>query len=129
MVEYTGHIEAHDTVACAAVYGWYRVAVRRPDRGNAMAGIATEVRNNGRGMVGECIQETCSRMTGYAVRVGDRMSAGRDVGCSRCLAYGRNAIVTARTTTRYARVIKLAVRAKLEKTGGIVAVVALGAGR
>ena len=33
------------------------------------------------------------------------------------------------TPTRNTRVIKLAVRAKLEKTGGIVAVVALGAGR
>ena len=101
------------------------------DRRNPMTGVTGDTRANniGAGMVGECIEETCNRMTGYAVRVGDRMSAGRDVGCSRCLAYGRNAIVTTRTSTRYTRMIKLAVRAKLEKTGGIVAVVALGAGR
>ena len=81
------------------------------------------------GMVGECIQEACNRMTGYAVRAGNRVIAGRDVGWSRCLTYGRNAIVTTRASTRNSRVIKLAVRAKFEKTGGIVAVVALGAGR
>ena len=57
------------------------------------------------------------------------MSAGRDVGWSRCLTYGRNAIVATGTSTCNTRVIKLAVRAKFEKTGGIVAVVAFGAGR
>lgn len=57
------------------------------------------------------------------------MSAGRDFGWSRSLTYGRNAIVTTRASTCNTRVIKLAVRAKFEKTGGIVAVVALGAGR
>ena len=129
MVEYTGHIEAHDTVACAAVYGWYRVAVRRPDRGNAMAGIATEVRNNGRGMVGECIQETCSRMTGYAVRVGDRVSAGRGIDGRRRLTDSSVTVVATAASTRDAGVIKTTVRAKFKKTGGIVAVVALGAGR
>ena len=39
------------------------------DRRNAMTGITgyTRTDNIGAGMVGECIQETRNRMTGYAV--------------------------------------------------------------
>ena len=85
--------------------------------------------NFGAGMIGKRVEETGGRMTGYAVRACNRVSAGRNVGWSRCLADSRNAVVTTRASTRNTRVIKLAVHAKLEKTGGIVAVVALGAGR
>lgn len=131
MVEHAAHIKAHDPMAGTTIDCRDGMTVGWPNRRNAMTGITGDTRtdNIGAGMVGECIEEGFSRMTGYAVRVGDRVSAGRDVGCSRCLAYGRNTIVTAQASTRYTRVIKLAVRAKFKKTGGIVAVIALGAGR
>jgi len=129
VVEYTAHTEAHDTMAGSAVDRWDGMSDRWSNRRDAMAGIATEVGDNGGGMVGEGAQKTGRRMTANAIGTGNRMRTRRDVGWSRRLAYGRNAIVTTRTATRYTRVIKLAIHAKLEKTGGIVTVVALGAGR
>ena len=96
-----------------------------------MAGITGYTRTDHiwAGMVGKCIQESLNRMTGYAVRVGDRVSARWDVGGSRCHADGRNTVVTVRATTCNTRMIKAAARAQIKKADGIVAVVALGVGR
>ena len=67
------------------------------NRRNPMTGITGDTRtdNVGAGMIGECVEEDFSRMTGYALRVGGRMSAGRHVGWRRCFTYGRYAIVAA----------------------------------
>ena len=67
-------------------------------------------------------------MTGYAVRVGNRMGTGWVVG-SRRFADSGDTVVATGTSTRNARVIELTVRAKFKKAGGIVTVIALGAGR
>ena len=103
----------------------------RPCCRNAVTGITGDPRadNFGTGMIGECVEETCCCMTGYAVRISYRVSSGRDVGLSRCLTYGGNAIVTTCASTCNSRMIKAAAWPQIEKTGGNVAVVALGAGR
>ena len=123
MVEYAAHIEAHDTVAGNTIDIRQWVAERLADRGNAMAGITTEIRDHGGGVVGIGTKETVSRMAVAAFNVGIRVRGrGR-------LADGHGAVVATGTSTCNTCVIKFAVRAKFEKAGGIVAVVAFGAGR
>lgn len=104
MVEYTAHIEAHDTVACATVYGWYRVPVRWPDCGYAMAGIAAEVGDNGRHVVGIGAEETDSRVAVAAFGSSIRMRR------CRCLANRHRAVVTAGAGPGNSSMIEAAVR-------------------
>ena len=58
-----------------------------------MAGIAPEVRDNGGGVVGVCIQKTGCGMTGTAFRVGVRVVTRWDVGWGGRLTYGHGAVV------------------------------------
>ena len=95
----------------------------------SMAGIAAGSDNDGIGVIGEGAQKTRRRMTANALSTGNRMGAGRVVGRRGRFAGGCTTVVATGTSTRNTRVIKLAVRAKCKKTGGIVAVIALGAGR
>jgi hypothetical protein len=129
VVENAAHAKADDTMAGTTIDRRYWMTVRWPDCVDAMAEIAAEVCHIRGGVVGVCVQESFYRMTGYAVRTGDRVSAGRDVGGSRCLADGCATVVTTGAATRNTRVIEFTVRAKFKKTGGIVTAVALGAGR
>ena len=62
MVEYTAHIEADDTMTGNTINIRQRVAERLADRGNAMAGITTEIRNHGCAVVGIGAEETDCRM-------------------------------------------------------------------
>ncbi len=95
----------------------------------SMTGIATGSDDGGICVVGEGAQKTRRRMTANALSTGNRMGAGRVIGSRGRFAGCCAAVVATGTATRNTRVIKLAVRAKFKKTGGIVAVVALGAGR
>lgn len=95
----------------------------------SMAGIATGPDNGGVGVIGEGALKTRRRMTANALGTGDRMGARRVVGSRGRFTGGRAAVVAGGTSTRDTRVIELAVRADFEKTDGIVAVIAFGAGR
>ena len=123
MVEYATHIEAYDAVTCATVYGWNWMILRWPDRRNAMAGIAAEVRDHGGGMVGIGAEETDSRVAIAAFR--------SSFGVRRCrrLTNRHGAVVATDAGPGYSSMIEAAVRAQRQKTGGIVAVIAFGAGR
>ena len=92
-----GHFETHDAMACFAIDVCYRMADRRITClvrcGNAMTGIAPEVRDNGGGVVGVGIQKTGCGMTGTAFRVGVRVVARWDVGWGGRLTYGHGAVV------------------------------------
>lgn len=123
MVEYAAHIEAHDTVACATVYGWNWMAVRWSDCGNAMAGSAAEVGDHGSGMVGISAEETDSRVAIAAFRGGIRMR-GRG-----CFANRHGAIMATGAGSGNTRMIEAAVRVQGQEAGGIVAVITLGVGR
>jgi hypothetical protein len=123
VVEYSAHVEANDTVACAAVYGWYRMTDWWSDCGYAMAGIAAEVGDNGGRVVGIGTEETDSRVAVAAFGSSIRM---RRCGC---LANRHRAVVTAGAGPGNSSMIEAAVRVQCEKAGGIVAVVALGVGR
>jgi len=129
VVENAAHVKADDTMTGTTIDCRYGVTVRWPDCVYAMAGIAAEVCHNRGGVVGKSVQESFNRMTGYAVRVGDRVSAGRGIDGRRRLTDSRVTVVATGTSTRDAGVIKTTVRAKFEKTGGIVAVIAFGVGR
>lgn len=123
MAEYAAHIKAHDTMAGAAIDGRYGMAVRRSYRRNAMAGIAAEIRDHGGGVVRIGTQEADSRVAIATLGAGIRVrGAGR-------LTNGNDTVVTTGARSGNARMIKAAVGVPCQKTGGIVAVVALGAGR
>ena len=95
----------------------------------SMTGITTGSDDGGIGVVGEGAQETGRRMTANALSTGNRMGTRWVIGSRGRFAGGCAAVVATRTATRNTRVIELTVRAKFKKTGGIVAVIALGAGR
>jgi hypothetical protein len=75
VVEYTTHIEAHDTMAGSAIDIRYRMADRRTDCVNTMARIAgyTWPHHQGTGVIGIGAEKTCSAMTVAAFGVGIRM--------------------------------------------------------
>lgn len=95
----------------------------------AMTGVATGSDDRGVGVIGEGTLKTRRGMTANALGAGNRMGAGRIVGSRGRLADGAAAVVASGASAGDTRVIELTVRAEFEKTGGIVAVVALGAGR
>ncbi len=129
VVENAAHVKADDTMTGTTIDCRYGVTVRWPDCVYAMAGIAAEVRDNRGGVVGKSVQESFNRMTGYAVRVGDRMSAGRGIDGRRRLTDSSVTVVATAASTGNTRMIETTIGFQLKKTGGIVAVVALGAGR
>ena len=124
-----GHFEAHDTMAASAIDVCYRVAERRITWliiwRNAMTGIAPLTDNGRAGVVWVGIEKTASGMTVTTFRVGDRVIARWRVRWSGRLTHGHGAIVAAGTCPGNIGVIKTAVRAQLQKMGGIVAVIAL----
>jgi len=139
VIEYAIETESRDAVAVSAI-DLSRIDSchhRMPHRWisnivggrYSMTGIATGSDNGGVGVIGVGAQETRCRVTANALGTGNRMGAGRVIGSRGRFADGCAAVVATGTSPGNTRVIKLAVRAKLEKTGGIVAVVALGAGR
>ena len=94
-----------------------------------MAGIATRPYNYGIAVIGESVPETHSRMAVDALGAGNRMGTGWSVGRRRCLPDGRVAVMAGGTSSGNARMIETAIRGQGKKTGGIVAVVALGSRR
>ena len=123
MVEYTAHIEADDTMTGNTIDIGQRMADRLTNCGNAMAGIATEIRNHGCAVVGIGAEETDCRMAVSTFRGGIRV---RRCGC---LADRHGAVVTIGAQPGNSRMIETAVRVQCQETGSIVAVVALGVGR
>jgi len=95
----------------------------------SVTGIATGSDDSGVGVIGVGAQKTRRRMTANTLGTGNRVGAGRIVGSRGCLTDGGAAVVATGASTGNTRVIELAIGAELKKTGGIVAVVALGAGR
>lgn len=95
----------------------------------SMTAIATGPDNGGIGVIGIGAQETRRRMTADTLGTGNRMRAGRVVGSRGRFADGCAAVVASGTSTGDTGVVKLAVRAKFKKSGGVVAVIALGIGR
>jgi hypothetical protein len=128
VVENTTHVKADDTMTGTTIDCRYGVTVRWPNRRNTMTGITgdTHTDNFRTGMVGKCVQESFNRMTGYAVRVGDRVIPGWGIDGRRRLTDSSVTVVATGTSTRDAGVIKTTVQAKFKKTGGIVAIIALG---
>lgn len=139
MIENAIETESRDAMTVATIDGSHigSYHFRMPHRGisnivggrYSMTGIATGSDNGGVGVVGEGAQKTGCRMTANAFSTGNRMSTRWVIGSRGRFAGGGATVVATRTATRNTRVIKLTVRAKFEKTGGIVAVIAFGAGR
>ena len=105
-----------------AIDNRYRMAVRGSDCANAMAGIAAGVGDHAGGVVGISTQETNRRM---AV---DAFGGGIRVRRRGCLANRHGAVMAIGTQSGNSAVIKAAVRVQRKETGGIVAIVAFGAG-
>lgn len=91
-----------------------------------MALIASATHNRRTCVVGIGALKTCYRMAEYAFNVGNRVSAGWGVVGSGRLADGDSAIVAHAATTRNTRMIKAAIQRQVQKTIGIMAVIAFG---
>ena len=95
---------------------------------SGMAGITgyTGTHNVRTGVVGVGIQETGRGMTVTAFGVGNRVIAGRRIVLCGCLTRSHSTVVATAAYPGYTRMIEAAVRIQLQKSGGIVAVIAFG---
>ena len=75
-------------------------------------------------MVGVGAQETVGGMAVDALGVSIRVSARWGIVGGKRLACGHSAVVAHGTTTRNTRMIKVAIQRQLQKTGGVMAVIA-----
>lgn len=107
-----------------------RLTQRRPGPISNMTGITayTRTHNVRAGVVGVGIQETDRGMAVATFRVGDRVYTGRDVIFSWRLANRHSAVVATCASPANIRMIKAAVRIKLQKCDGIVAAITFGFG-
>lgn len=104
VVEVTVETEGLDAMACTAIDGRYRMAVRLAGRRNTMTGITPVTHDFRAGVVGEGTLKTCGRMTQCAFRVGIRVRGRGRFTC------GHSAVVASRTRSRNTRMIKAAVQ-------------------